>query len=711
MQANWIWFPKSLDEKDDHFCVAEFYREYRFDKNVKSVTLHVTADTFFKLWMNGRQIGRGPHCPGGDFDGTCMFGQKPNSHSVYRGVIPVTYLSEFSVTVNENFLRFASEVRFGKTVYTDVSAGSGGFYLEGTVHFQDGSSQWIGTDSSWLSRKSAQRTSVQELDLTREQPQLLPAAVRKSIWNVKPTEIPNLSEQDVFPVNAGKITVAPGEKQAFYLDFDTVYSGYPFLDIQAVGKYRIQIRTCETRERWIFTDTISGDRNHYYEMMRMCGVGGMLLEIENQADTELRIVRAGIRYVCYPVTRSGTFRCSDPLLERIYEAGKHALEICRQSIHLDSPTHQENLGCTGDYYIESLAEYFAFGDTALTRFDLLRTAELLRQGDGRMFHTSYSLIYLQMLWDYYQFSGDELVFAQVLDALELLMTRFSGYEQNDLIEMPPDYMFVDWLEVDGYSLHHPPKALGQTVLNAFYYQALRIMGSVYQVLGNEIRSCSYFRKAENVRSAFQRRFFDRQAQLYISGGTEKIPPENVTQWQPQNASETYFSVHANALAVLYGLCEENQKAEIMERVITDGTLIQPQPYFMHFVMEAVWVSGLFPKYGLQLLRKWENALGEKPRTLKEGWTKVNTYGFDLSHAWAASPTYQIPSKLLGLTMEEPGYRKISLFPELYGLDYAELSVPTPFGDIRCKMRQGEKTVLEVPEEIEWCDNHQKSCPF
>ena len=30
------------------------------------------------------------------------------------------------------------------------------------------------------------------------------------------------------------------------------------------------------------------------------------------------------------------------------------------------------------------------------------------------------------------------------------------------------YMFVDWIEIDGLSLHHPPKALGQTCLNLFY---------------------------------------------------------------------------------------------------------------------------------------------------------------------------------------------------------------------------------------------------
>lgn len=700
-QAKWIWLNGTEIPREEDFYVAEFCRQYKFDKELRSVTLNVTADTFFHLWLNESTLGRGPHCPGGDYDGTCMFGTKPGSRVHYRGVMPVTLLSTFSTQLSGTELRLWAAVRFGKMVFTDVSVGKGGFFLEGTVFFQDGSTQTIGTDHSWQGRRSAQRIRPELIDYTQEQPPFLPAAEVVNIWNVKKTEIPNLSENMVLPFHSRPITVAPEQKTEIFLDFDTVYSGYPFLNIRANGKYRIVIKVCETYGCWKFTDTIYGDSPRHYEMLRMCGVGGLLLEIENLSDTELLISEAGLRYVRYPVTKEGTFRCSDHLLERIYDAGKHALEICRQSIHLDSPAHQENLGCTGDYYIESLAEYFAFGDTALTRFDLLRTADLLRQGDGRMFHTSYSLIFLQMLWDYYQFSGDRYIFSQVLDAIELLMDRFSGYEAGELIENPPDYVFVDWLEVDGYSLHHPPKALGQTVLNGFYYKALLIVRDIYHMIGNRERSQFYSVKADKMRVAFQRRFFDREAGLFLNGATESIDPEILNQWQPENPPKKYFSVHANVLAILYGLCPQDQARSIMERVLSDSTLIQPQPYFMHFVLEAVWKCGLFEQHGLHLLRRWENALGEKPQTLKEGWIKVNEYGFDLSHAWAASPTYQIPSKLLGLSMLEPGYRKITLAPRLYGLEYVELSIPTPYGYIRCKMARGEQTVLEVPEQIDY----------
>ena len=47
----------------------------------------------------------------------------------------------------------------------------------------------------------------------------------------------------------------------------------------------------------------------------------------------------------------------------------------------------------------TLMTAFSFGDMRLAEFDVERTAELLRHNDGRMFHTTYSLIWVRMLYD------------------------------------------------------------------------------------------------------------------------------------------------------------------------------------------------------------------------------------------------------------------------------------------------------------------------
>ena len=111
----------------------------------------------------------------------------------------------------------------------------------------------------------------------------------------------------------------------------------------------------------------------------MDSIGGLRVKGISQEH----IKEIALLYTHYPVISEGFFRCSDRWLNRIYEVGKHTAKICRQTIELDSPNHQENLGCTGDYFIESLIAYYCFGDTSLSRFDIIRTAEYMRMTNGK----------------------------------------------------------------------------------------------------------------------------------------------------------------------------------------------------------------------------------------------------------------------------------------------------------------------------------------
>ena len=70
---------------------------------------------------------------------------------------------------------------------------------------------------------------------------------------------------------------------------------------------------------------------------------------------------------------------------------------------------------------------FTYGDMRLAAFDVRRTAELLLYNDGRIFHTTYSLIWVLMLRDVYQYTGDAALLSDCADALALLLKRFEGY--------------------------------------------------------------------------------------------------------------------------------------------------------------------------------------------------------------------------------------------------------------------------------------------
>ena len=129
------------------------------------------------------------------------------------------------------------------------------------------------------------------------------------------------------------------------------------------------------------------------------------------------------------------------------------------------------------------------------------------------------------------------------------------------------------------------------------------------------------------------------------------------------------------------------------KMMTDRSLLQPQPYFMHFVFEALHRTGYFGRYGFGLMKRWEDLAEEHPAGLKECWNCG-----DYSHAWGGTPAYQLTRSVLGITPLEPGFRKVRIAPEFGPLTFAEGDVPTIHGMIHVKY-DGKTVTVTLPDGI------------
>jgi hypothetical protein len=76
-----------------------------------------------------------------------------------------------------------------------------------------------------------------------------------------------------------------------------------------------------------------------------------------------------------------------------------------------------------------------------------------------------------------------------------------------------------------------------------------------------------------------------------------------------------------------------------------------------------------------------------------------TYHFDHSHAWGGTPLCSLPKALTGISIIDPGYKKIRLAPSLLGLEWATVEIPTPYGMIICDMKQGCEPDITVPDGV------------
>ena len=695
MSAQWIWldaqryparqrtiYNASLNWDEGNYTVAEFIRRYAWDRPIRRAVLTVSADTEFRLYCNDRFVATGPAGSGGDFE-------------LPLEPIPAHYSFTVELVPDSSVLDFYARVKMMPVGINEYSLGRGGFFLSAVVELEDGTVHTIGTDADWLCRHHPAYTSRDHFD-GRLQPGAYTAAqVVEDIWHSRPAPIPVRTER---AIRENVFTVPAGQKVELDYDFDTVVAGFVSVAVRTAGELSLQVTTLEvdretSNEYFVFAEDTE------YIGLQLRSIGRYRVLAENTADTDAE-VRLWITETHYPTPTCAAMTTSDEDLDLVMRVCEHSLKYCRQMMHLDSPCHNEPLACTGDYYVEMSMTAMSFGDLRLAEFDVARTADILLHKDGRMFHTSYSLIWVQMLYDAYLYTGHKELLTYCREALVLLLERFHSYlGENGILESPPDYMFVDWLTVDGISLHHPPKALGQTFLNMFYYGALQTAEKVFDALGDAAWAQKCSCRAAALRAGINACLYDPERDLYFEGLNTPSPEHLVKRyWMPQNIEKRYYRCHSNLLAALFGVYE-GDCAALLSRTLEDASLGVFQPYFAHFVLEAVRRCGLRETYSLRLLEDWKEPIRSCPKGLPEGFHKQNDYGFDRSHAWAGTPRYALPMALSGLEILEPGYKRIRLNPTLLGLARAKVEIPTPYGNIRIEMEEGEEPIITIPDGI------------
>jgi len=673
--------------------MAEFVKEYSVTGSTK---IKICADARYELHINGRFIGRGPASSGSDF---------------LTEVMNYCYYDEYEINDTPS-VKIRVIVTSQATAINEFTFGHPGLFLEMT----DSIGQIFGTDEGWLCRPLAERVEAFYSDYTLEEEDYSYACIIPDIHSMKKSPLDHLCEDEIYSADFDKITVRGNEKIVKTLFFDRIYSAFPVISVKCDGCISIRMESGEIDEFANICENIVVCRDTVHTCQRMRSVGFVRITVDNRSDKEACIDSFKLIYSYYPVKNETGFKCSDGILNKIYDVCMHTLKICRQNTHLDSPTHQEPLACTGDYYIQALMEYYNIFDPTLTGFDIYRTAQILTVQKGRMFHTSYSLMFPIWLYDYYMFTGDTRLITESKYAMECLFSLFGTYVavDNGLIEYAPDYMFVDWIAMkdcddpygdskeimshgksEDFSLHHPPKALGQSVLCMLYFRALTCASHLYSAIGEGKSAKECLKKAESIKLSINKYLYDDIKGLYVGGLNTKDRVENGT-WLPKNVKRVFYLKQANTLAVLFGIAHKEKRENILDYVCENLRKEEMQPYFYSFLLDALCNENMFSKYGLDLIRKYESIIDKCDKGLCEAWEFVNG---DCSHAWGGAPAYILKKALSGFEMLEPGYKKIRIAPELFDLDHAEFEISTPYGPISFELNEKEFKI-SAPCEIE-----------
>jgi alpha-L-rhamnosidase len=684
-KAKWIAAPESKENP----VMVQFRKTITLN-NPKAARFWISADVFYRLYVNGKLVSRGPADMGRDYDR-----EDRAPRWMYDGRDASTWLHSGANTI-------AVEVANRRFVGSRVSRRSGSLLLEASIKTQAGVVK-LTTDSTWKCQPDLSWSREGEWDATREAAGWQMAGFDDASWGtakeidsvwtpLAASQLPPLMEgsfpfQTSVPSPSAPLTIT--RDQSVTYTHRTELAAYPGLVIDGVRGTTVRIVPGEqagNRSRVITLHLRDGLQQFEYPHLDSYSV--LNLEFEH-VTRPIKLLNVHSIASSMPVEYRGSFACSNEEWNHLWNTSRWLTQICMQTHHLDSPNHQEPICDPGDYLIESHANYYAFGSPWLARQDLIKFGLLLKDLNYQNFHTSYSLLWLQMLMKYYDYTGDASVVKQLAPEVFGLLDTFKGWiGANGLISEAPNYMFMDWVRIEGFECHHPPAVIGQGYMTATYYNAIKDAARTAGIVGNQARVAEFEALRKQVKSAFNRELWSADRGIYRDGKPFQthVKPG---QWMPADKDVETFSPHVNTLAVLYDLAPAEKQSQIMATIQARENPLNCEPYFMYFVLEALAHCGRFDQDGPSILARWR--ILPDTDTYHEMWNEG-----DLSHAWGSAPLVQMSSTVLGVRPSSPGWGGVSVKPVLGSLSWARGIVPTPRGDIRVSFKQnGGKLSYEI----------------
>lgn len=383
-------------------------------------------------------------------------------------------------------------------------------------------------------------------------------------------------------------------------------------------------------------------------------------------------------YAPYDESHSGTFACSDKLLNKIWEVGAYTMDLTTREFFLDG-IKRDRWTWSGDAIQSYLMNYYLRFDTECVK----RTIRQLRGKDPVTAHINtimdYTFYWFKSILDYYQYTGDLTFISEMYPKMCTLMDYVLERTNSDgLVEgKADDWIFVDWVD---FPMHKRGVLAFEQIL---FYKALMTMHTCATLLH---QTDPYQQLAENVICKTRQLLWNDDRQAW----------EHAIEEGETNHQITKFP---NIFAILYDIVDDATKRNIVDSVM-ENNKIDPitTPYMRFYELEALCMMGRqtqvlqeIRNYWGGMLREGATSFWEKYIPSEQGTEHLamygRPYGKSLCHAWGASPVYLLGRYFLGIQPTQPGYATWEARPYLADLEWMEGRVPTPNGIIHIRMER------------------------
>lgn len=396
---------------------------------------------------------------------------------------------------------------------------------------------------------------------------------------------------------------------------------------------------------------------------------------------ELRCLPATLIY--RDIEYKGSFSCSDPVLDRVYDTAAYTVHLNMQRYLWDG-IKRDRLVWAGDMNTELAAILAVFGENEVVRKSLDLVKEITPADEAMNGLSSYNLWWLLCHYELYMGTGDYEYLKEQKDYLSELLLRYVNYIGEDGAEELPDGRFFDWPTSTSDEKRHAG-------LQGLFRLALLRGGDMMKLLGESETALRCYEAADSLLRHVPDPMGDKQsAALLVEGGI----------LDPKKAFEEVISVGGAAgfstFLGYFTLCAAAKAGEY------EASIRMMKDYWGK--MLELGATTFWEDFDLA----WAENAAPITDPVPEG--KADIHGdfgahcyknlrHSLCHGWASGPAPWLAKYILGITPLEAGYKKVLFKPHLAGLAWAKGAVPTPYGNITVELSR-EGGFCRCPDGVE-----------
>ena len=745
-QAEYCW---SAARGGPGLTVRQFRLAFTLEVVPETLLIHVTADSRYKLHVNGVLLGRGP----------------------LKGTLGTYHVETYELAPHlgpgGNVL--AAEVRwYGEnTPMSEVHACQPGWLVHApaaahlatpgdwrvrvdhsvqpdTTSYHDNAQQFL----NHLDRVDLRRRMGADWANANHQEDAWDPVVRvglptnvRSLWGVAdqrqlvPRPLPGLPEEPrrfertlrqhqvvehKFGTSPSAWTIPPEATDTLVLDAGALTTGYPVMHVRGGADALIRLTYAEAmgfweevngQREWVKhqRDDLRGEPHGYRDTVITAGRDELFepfhwrtfryLKIEVVTGTNpLEILDVSYRRSFYPQTLQADFESSDPQSAELWRTSWHTARLCAHETYEDCP-YYEQLSYLADTRLQALLSYHLANESRLGRHCLQLYRDSVRP-DGligaRVPSAQAQVIphfcfhWIHMVEEYWRWLGDQEVelIRSCLPAIDRVLVFFRDRLRSDgFVGLLPPWNVVD--NQPGWVRGEPPavRAGESTFLTCGYIEALDAAIRLHDEVGRPEDADRWRPWPERLRAAVQRSWCE-QTGVFLEG------PDRFGDAPSQ---------HTQCAAINAGVPAPRQRQRLGAALRGAVPLLRPGLMQRFPLARALARLGSYDLMHSQVLDPWRQML----RLGSTTWWEYPEDARSDCHAWSAWIAVDFLHTVLGVQAATPGWKSIRLAPVCGALDWARGTLVTPVGRITTNWRKTggtlhleAETPLNVPVQVE-----------